>query len=83
MSCRYHYLSPISSGITLNVIVLSYFHVSHIKFLNNSSIPRGHPLFPTQQAGFRRGQSTVERVTPVSHDIRDYFEDKKKAAFID
>ena len=43
------------------------------------------PHLPPEQAGFRRGQSTLEQVTRMSQDIEDCFEDKKKAGtvFID
>ena len=43
------------------------------------------PHLPPEQAGFRRGRSTLEQVTRMSQDIEDCFEDKKKAGavFID
>ena len=43
------------------------------------------PLLPPEQAGFRRGRSTLEQVTRMSQNIEDCFEDKKKAGavFID
>ena len=43
------------------------------------------PHLPLEQAGFRRGRSTLEQVTRMSQDIEDCFVDKKKAgaAFID
>ena len=36
-------------------------------------------LLPKEQAGFRRGKSTVDQVVLLSQNIEDYFEAKKKA----
>ena len=43
------------------------------------------PLLPKEQAGFRRGRSTVDQVTLMTQDIEDCFSAKKKAGavFID
>ena len=43
------------------------------------------PLFPKEQAGFRRGKSTVDQVVLLTQNIEDSFEAKKKAGavFID
>ena len=43
------------------------------------------PLLPKEQAGFRRGKSTVDQVVLLTQNIEDSFEAKKKAAavFID
>ena len=43
------------------------------------------PLLPKEQAGFRRGKSTVDQVVLLTQNIEDSFEDKKKAGavFID
>ena len=43
------------------------------------------PLLPQEQAGFRRGRSTVDQVTLMTQDIEDCFSAKKKAGavFID
>ena len=37
------------------------------------------PLLPKEQAGFRRGKSTVDQVVLLTHNIEDSFEAKKKA----
>ena len=37
------------------------------------------PLFPKEQAGFRRGKSTVHQVVLLTQNIEDSFEAKKKA----
>ena len=43
------------------------------------------PLIPKEQAGFRRGKSTVDQVVLLTQNIEDFFEAKKKAGavFID
>ena len=43
------------------------------------------PLFPKEQAGFRRGKSTINQVVLLTQNIEDSFEAKKKtgAVFID
>ena len=43
------------------------------------------PLLPKEQAGFRRGKSTVDQVVLLTQNIEDSFEAKKKAGavFID
>ena len=43
------------------------------------------PLLPKEQAGFRRGKSTVDQVVLLTQNIEDSFETKKKAGavFID
>ena len=43
------------------------------------------PLLPKEQAGFRRGKSTVDQVVLLTQNIEDSFDAKKKAAavFID
>ena len=43
------------------------------------------PLLPKEQAGFRRGKSTVDQVVLQTQNIEDSFEAKKKtgAVFID
>ena len=43
------------------------------------------PLLPREQAGFRRGRSTVDQVTLITQDVEDCFEVKKKvgAVFLD
>ena len=43
------------------------------------------PLIPKEQAGFRRGKSTVDQVVHLTQNIEDSFEAKKKAGtvFID
>ena len=40
------------------------------------------PLFPKQQAWFRRGKSTVDQVVLLTQNIEDSFEAKKKAGAI-
>ena len=40
------------------------------------------PHLPFEQAGFRRGRSTLEQVTRMSQDIEDCFENKKKAGAV-
>ena len=47
--------------------------------------PLIEPLLPKEQAGFRRGKSTVDQVVLLTQNIEDFFEAKKKAGavFID
>ena len=47
--------------------------------------PSIDPLHPQEQAGFRRGRSTVDQVTLLTQEIEDSFSAKKKtgAVFID
>ena len=40
------------------------------------------PLFPKEQAGFRRGMSTVDEVVLLTQNIEDFFEAKKKASAV-
>ena len=40
------------------------------------------PLLPKEQAGFRRGMSTVDEVVLLTQNIEDSFEAKKKAGAI-
>ena len=40
------------------------------------------PLLPKEQAGFRRGKSTVDQVVLLTHNINDSFEAKKKTGAI-
>ena len=40
------------------------------------------PLLPKEQAGFRRGKSTVDQVVLLTHNIEDSFEAKKKAGAV-
>ena len=40
------------------------------------------PLFPKEQAGFRRGKSTVDQVVLLTQNIEDSFEAKKKAGAV-
>ena len=40
------------------------------------------PLFPKEQAGFRRGKSTVDQVVLLTQNIEDSFEAKKKASAV-
>ena len=48
-------------------------------------VPLIDPLLPKEQAGFRRGKSTVDQVVLLTQNIEDSFEAKKKAGavFID
>ena len=40
------------------------------------------PLIPKEQAGFRRGKSTVDQVVLLTQDVEDSFETKKKAGAV-
>ena len=40
------------------------------------------PLIPKEQAGFRRGKSTIDQVVLLTQNIEDSFEAKKKASAI-
>ena len=40
------------------------------------------PLFPKEQAGFRRGKSTVDQIVLLTQNTKDSFEAKKKAGAI-
>ena len=40
------------------------------------------PLLPKEQAGFRRGKSTVDQVVLLAQNIEDYIEAKKKAGTV-
>ena len=39
-------------------------------------------MLPKEQAGFRRGKSTVDQVVRLTQNIEDSFEDKKKAGAV-
>ena len=44
--------------------------------------PLINPLLPKEQAGFRRGKSTVDQVVLLTQNIEDSFEAKKKAGAV-
>ena len=44
--------------------------------------PLVDPLLPKEQAGFRRGKSTVDQVVLLTQNIEDSFEAKKKASAV-
>ena len=47
-----------------------------------SAEPLIDPLLPKEQAGFRRGKSTVDQVVLLTQNIEDSFEAKKKAGAV-
>ena len=44
--------------------------------------PIGDPLLPREEAGFRRGRSTVDQTVLLTQNIEDSFEAKKKAGAV-
>ena len=48
------------------------------KLIYNRVEPLIDPLLPKEQAGFRRGKSTVDQVVLLTQNIKDFFEDKKR-----
>ena len=74
-------------------LLLARFHQAEIIIVkhliqgrnNETTRPLIDPLLPREQAGFRRGRSTVDQVTLLTQSIENAFEAKKKAGavFID
>ena len=52
------------------------------RLIYNRVEPLIDPLLPKEQAGFRRGKSTVDQVVLLIQNIEDSFEDKKKGAAV-
>ena len=57
----------------------------HERLIYTRIEPLINPLLAREQAGFRRGKSTVDQVVLLTQNIEDFFEAKKKAGtvFID
>ena len=52
------------------------------RLINTRVEPLIDPLLPKEQAGFRRGKSTVDQVVLLTQNIEDSFEAKKKAGAV-
>ena len=52
------------------------------RFIYARVVPLIDPLLPKEQAGFRRGKSTVDQVVLLTQNIENYFEAKKKAGAV-
>ena len=48
-------------------------------WINSRIDPVVDPQLPREQAGFRRGRSTVDQVTLLKQDIEDSFQNNEKA----
>lgn len=52
------------------------------RLIYNRIEPIVDPQLPREQAGFRRGRSTVDQVTLLTQDIEDSFQEKQKAGVV-
>ena len=79
---------PVDQNVPVLPILISLLYVPYniIERLIYARVePLIDPLLPKEQAGFRRGKSTVDQVVLLTQNIEDSFEAKKKAGavFID
>ena len=52
------------------------------RMIHSSIHPVVDPQLPREQAGFRRGRSTVDQVTLLTQDIEDSFQNNEKAGVV-
>ena len=65
---------------SISLLCVSYKILNRLIY--NRIEPIVDPLLPKEQAGFRRGKSTVDQVVLFTKNIEDSFEAKKKASAV-